>query len=230
MRNEQSEIMKTKQMLMLTLLLLGVSLGREAQAFYNPSTGRWLSRDPIGERGGLNLYGMVQNNPIDRVDALGLTYGTISKSKKTFDSFQNTFHRGLHVRFSWAPPRDHKCCKCSKAVWVQDRSWIRNAGVFGIYSQPWGRDWDETNYMDPQQQSELWTCGGVMKDMQMWDDPEVGGIAGISFIEYTFRADSRVKCLEGEDKGKIYGGVYWGFDVGTLGAYEWISKVGPLIW
>lgn len=69
-----------------------------------------------------------------------------------------------------------------------------------------------------------------MKDMQMWDDPEVGGIAGISFIEYTFRADSRVKCLEGEDKGKIYGGVYWGFDVGTLGAYEWISKVGPLIW
>jgi hypothetical protein len=30
---------------MLTLLLLGVSLAREAQAFYNPSTGRWLSRE-----------------------------------------------------------------------------------------------------------------------------------------------------------------------------------------
>lgn len=41
--------MKAKQMLMLTIVLLGVSLAREAQAFYNPSTGRWLSRDPLEE-------------------------------------------------------------------------------------------------------------------------------------------------------------------------------------
>ncbi len=40
--------------------------------YYNPSTGRWLSRDPIGERGGLNLYGMVGNNLIDKWDYLGL--------------------------------------------------------------------------------------------------------------------------------------------------------------
>ena len=26
-----------------------------ARAFYNPTTGRWLSRDPIGEKGGNNL-------------------------------------------------------------------------------------------------------------------------------------------------------------------------------
>ncbi|MBC8009214.1 MAG: hypothetical protein H7067_03860, partial [Burkholderiales bacterium] len=40
--------------------------------YYNPSTGRWLSRDPIEERGGLNLYGMVGNNPIGWIDILGL--------------------------------------------------------------------------------------------------------------------------------------------------------------
>ena len=39
---------------------------------YNPSTGRWLSRDPIGERGGVNLYGFVGNAPLDNQDALGL--------------------------------------------------------------------------------------------------------------------------------------------------------------
>lgn len=42
--------------------------------YYNPSTGRWLSRDPIGEKGGVNLYGMVGNNPISRWDYLGLDY------------------------------------------------------------------------------------------------------------------------------------------------------------
>jgi uncharacterized protein RhaS with RHS repeats len=34
--------------------------------------GKWLSRDPIGENGGLNLYGYVGNNPISAIDPLGL--------------------------------------------------------------------------------------------------------------------------------------------------------------
>ncbi len=29
---------------------------------YNPDLGRWLNRDPIGENGGVNLYGFVGNN------------------------------------------------------------------------------------------------------------------------------------------------------------------------
>ena len=40
--------------------------------FYHPSLGRWLGRDPIGEAGGLNLYGAVDNNPSDTYDFLGL--------------------------------------------------------------------------------------------------------------------------------------------------------------
>ena len=41
--------------------------------FYNAATGRWLSRDPIQERGGLNLYGFVKNRPIANRDRLGLS-------------------------------------------------------------------------------------------------------------------------------------------------------------
>lgn len=52
--------------------LLGLFLGREAQAFYNPSTGRWLSRDPVEERGGDNLHGFVKNAPTEHFDADGL--------------------------------------------------------------------------------------------------------------------------------------------------------------
>ena len=40
--------------------------------YYDPVTGRWLSRDPIGENGGLNLYGMVGNSPVNLWDYLGL--------------------------------------------------------------------------------------------------------------------------------------------------------------
>jgi RHS repeat-associated protein len=39
--------------------------------FYNPTDGRWPSRDPIEEDGGVNLYALVSNYPIGRIDVLG---------------------------------------------------------------------------------------------------------------------------------------------------------------
>ncbi len=48
--------------------------------YYDPVTGRWLSRDPIGERGGLNLYGFVGNNGIDAVDQLGLVTASLNSN------------------------------------------------------------------------------------------------------------------------------------------------------
>jgi len=41
--------------------------------YYDPMTGRWPSRDPIGERGGINLYGFVGNDAVNGLDVLGLT-------------------------------------------------------------------------------------------------------------------------------------------------------------
>lgn len=40
--------------------------------FYSPVLGRWINRDPLGERGGVNLYGFVENDPVNWVDPLGL--------------------------------------------------------------------------------------------------------------------------------------------------------------
>jgi RHS repeat-associated protein len=44
--------------------------------YYSPSTGRWLSRDPIEEDGGFNLYGFVNSNPVNSTDSLGLVIET----------------------------------------------------------------------------------------------------------------------------------------------------------
>jgi len=40
--------------------------------YYDPSTGRYLTPDPIGFAGGMNLYAYVQNDPVNRIDPYGL--------------------------------------------------------------------------------------------------------------------------------------------------------------
>jgi RHS repeat-associated protein len=49
-----------------------LSLADHRFRYFAPTKGRWLSRDPIEEEGGLNLYGYALNSPINWVDPLGL--------------------------------------------------------------------------------------------------------------------------------------------------------------
>jgi RHS repeat-associated protein len=52
------------------------NIGRVADygyRYYDPLTGRWPSRDPIEEEGGVNLYGFVGNDGANKSDYLGQT-------------------------------------------------------------------------------------------------------------------------------------------------------------
>ena len=40
--------------------------------YYNSDTGRWLNRDPMEEKGGINLYMYINNIPIFGIDFLGM--------------------------------------------------------------------------------------------------------------------------------------------------------------
>lgn len=51
--------------------------------YYDPVTGRWPSRYPIEERGGVNIYGMVGNDAVGIWDYLGLDW-TISRKGGIF--------------------------------------------------------------------------------------------------------------------------------------------------
>jgi len=39
---------------------------------YQPETGRWISRDPLGEMGGKHLYCLLRNTGINKYDPIGL--------------------------------------------------------------------------------------------------------------------------------------------------------------
>ena len=59
-------------------LYTGRELDRESNLYnyrnryYNPQVGRFLTKDPIGLRGGVNYYQYVRNNPTDYIDPYGL--------------------------------------------------------------------------------------------------------------------------------------------------------------
>lgn len=41
---------------------------------YDAEIGRWISEDPIGENGGMNLYAYIGSSPVNGVDLFGLSW------------------------------------------------------------------------------------------------------------------------------------------------------------
>ncbi|MCG8574138.1 MAG: RHS repeat-associated core domain-containing protein, partial [Flavobacteriales bacterium] len=60
------------------------------QRYYVPWMCRWLNPDPIGQKGGLNLYEFVQSNPINLIDPNGESSKNY-KVIKQVGSFQEAF-------------------------------------------------------------------------------------------------------------------------------------------
>ena len=75
--------------------------------FYDANTGRFISEDPIGFRGGPNLYAYVRNNPTNWLDPLGLcdqSRPTTSAQPSTHDYSENCAVLNI-CNSPWAPPQ-----------------------------------------------------------------------------------------------------------------------------
>ena len=64
--------MKALRTISLASIALLILLTDTASAGYDPTKGRFISRDPIEESGGVNLYGFVGNRVVNMVDTIGL--------------------------------------------------------------------------------------------------------------------------------------------------------------
>ena len=62
---------KYRTALMFAFILAAILSG-PAFGFYSPQEGRWLARDPIGEKASHNLYSILRNDSVNRIDLYGL--------------------------------------------------------------------------------------------------------------------------------------------------------------
>lgn len=91
--------------------------------YYDPLTGRWPSRDPIGEEGGVNMYGFVGNDGVNAWDVLGLI--------------------GPYYSPNWGiPPSNSKPRPCSPGAGDQ----FNPFGLRGDTSKKNYKNWFETRF------------------------------------------------------------------------------------
>mgnify|MGYP001598019735 FL=1 len=61
-----------KYVRLLVAVLVSLVCAQVVMGMYDPQTGRFLSRDPMGEPGGVSLYGYTYNDPVNNIDPYGL--------------------------------------------------------------------------------------------------------------------------------------------------------------
>jgi RHS repeat-associated protein len=86
--------------------------------YYDPLTGRWPSRDPIGEEGGVNLYGFAGNSPNGRFDYLGLS-SLLQAVQSPWGPTQEQINRIPPLIEQLNKKSDSKGCKCYDAKFEQ---------------------------------------------------------------------------------------------------------------
>ncbi|WOO43393.1 RHS repeat-associated core domain-containing protein [Rubellicoccus peritrichatus] len=68
--------------------------------YYDAELGRWLNRDPIEEAGGLNLYGMLSNDALNKSDYLGMARQWInctSQQQQFIEGLESNLVRRLNT-------------------------------------------------------------------------------------------------------------------------------------
>jgi RHS repeat-associated protein len=217
-------------------------VGDYGYRYYNPQLGRWPSRDPIGERGGLNIYAFLRNDGVNSGDFLGLETSTEKGNRllgKPKDcgcynigaSFTNLgrgaprLGGGLKVALTLTATKNtHKSeCKCEcdtvKVIQFSTTTGVNLADFRGPRTVP----------ANPNNIAQDWRIDSEEHDAEPYlSDGKHGSANGLSgsIIDppsafkmhgaddsMTFRALTCLVCSDpGLGYGAIIGCVYWGYD------------------
>jgi hypothetical protein len=82
---------------------------------YDPTVGRYLEADPIGQKGGLNLYAYVENDPVNDADPLGLTSFRCQKPLDALGGATPGSGTRSGPNFSWNPLYHQYICVATPA-------------------------------------------------------------------------------------------------------------------
>jgi RHS repeat-associated protein len=122
--------------------ITSVSLYYYLYRFYDPGVERWMNRDPIEEKGGINLFTFVGNNPVDSFDLLGLdtddnmTYKAQCKKrcpcKVHCDQYGIIFGSGSYTGVN---TYQYKCTDCNGNTFKKSirKVWVNTIGPFKGY-------------------------------------------------------------------------------------------------
>ncbi|MBU1914024.1 MAG: hypothetical protein KJ563_02370, partial [Candidatus Thermoplasmatota archaeon] len=114
--------------------------------YYSPRLGRWLKRDPIGERGGANLYGSLRNTPPSVVDSDGrqpLVLGEPPRRCELPSQDVTPLHDEPPDCFPAYP--DHTVPAANHEITTRPGWWwLRNPGCGKKFDYPVDCDWAQT--------------------------------------------------------------------------------------
>jgi RHS repeat-associated protein len=65
--------------------------------YYNPQTGRYITPDPIGLEGGINLFAYVANNPVNLIDLWGLSENQLGYWSTVWNNFISTSEAPISI-------------------------------------------------------------------------------------------------------------------------------------
>jgi RHS repeat-associated protein len=110
--------------------------------YYNPQTGRYMTPDPIGLEGGINLFAYVGNNPASWVDRMGLDVViVINRGPQTsvgtpgkFSVFSTSDPSFLYTGYTFEPPSGGNKPKIAAGTYYAFQRYKSKTGE--IYNPP----------------------------------------------------------------------------------------------
>ena len=138
---------------------------------YDPQTGRFINRDPMGYGGGMNLYGYADDDPVDGFDPTGTEtfsqwyYGGMGGASEALDN--SPFFGGATAAIGQAAGDYDSGCGSAAAVAEAGANWLlRAAAVASIsgFMRAGAVDVAEAGA------SRMTTVIGKMEDLKQFDD------------------------------------------------------------